>query len=254
MRVSVIVIFKEVNSNVSLCLSSVDSCIIYSGVDAEVLTSDKPNKSKARNDLCGKARGEIFAFIDSDATATDNWLTELVTPFLYNSNVGVVGGPNLLRRGADENEVLADKILSFPLATFKSSSRYRVTGVLRDVDESELTSCNIAIKREAFFKAGGFPEEFIPCEENVLLNNIEKLGYRMMYNPLAIVHHNRDRLFLPYCRKIYSYGYGRGRMARRKLGGPRFMFRPSVTLIKLGVGLILHYGSYTAGLVMGYLS
>lgn len=252
--VSIILIYKRVNEDVMACIHSIHNSALHLNpvMPYELLRSTKPNKSYARNWLCQKARGEILVFIDSDAQATDFWLHELLKPFA-DVDVAVVGGCNLLRQDANKNEELADKILGFPLATWKSSSRYRVCGKLREVDESELTSCNMAVRKRVFLEAGGFPMEFIPCEENVLLNNIASLGYKMIYNPLAIVFHRRDELFKPYLSKIFYYAKGRGKMWKQGKGRIKFFPKPSFELFKLGLGFFMHYIVYISGLVWGFL-
>lgn len=252
MIVSVIVIAREKTPEVQACIDSVKLSSVFAGVELEVLFSDRDNKSLARNELVKKSSGEILVFIDSDAVASDFWLHELLKPF-KDPAVSVVGGPHLPRFDASYRELLADKILGFPLATWKSSSRYKVSGILREVDESELTSCNLAIRRLAFLASGGFPEDLIPCEENVVLERIRSLGAVMIYSPLAIVFHNRDPLFRPYMKKIFYYGTGRGKMIRRQEGRIRFIPGLSKDFLFLGVGLMVHYIAYIAGIIKGVL-
>jgi len=251
---SIIVIFKEETLDLQHCLFSVSRAARFRDQDPdyELLTSDKPNKSLARNDLCQIAKGDILVFLDSDAEASDSWLHELLKPF-QDPLVGVVGGCHLMKQTASKREEMADKILAFPLATWKSASRYKVAGKIREVDESELTSCNLAIRKDAFLKAGGFPLDFIPCEENVLMNRIQALGYKMVYNPLAIVFHNRDELFRPHMKKIFFYAEGRGRMIRHNQGGIKFFPRPSSEFLLFGAGLIAHYTAYVSGLIWGMI-
>lgn len=251
---SVIVIFKEENDEVRDCLDAIDNAASFMNPldDYEVLTSTRNNKSLARNECCLKAKGSILVFIDSDAKATDYWLHELLKPF-EDESVGVVGGCHIVKPDASKREELADKILAFPLATWKSASRYKVSGRIRETDESELTSCNLAIRKKAFMDAGGFPKDMIPCEENVLMNRIQGKGWKMVYNPLAIVYHARDELFIPHMRKIFYYATGRGKMIRRGEGGITFVPKPSSEILYLGLGFMLHYVSYLSGLIYGII-
>jgi len=251
---SVIVIHKVLNEEAKKCIESVHVSAgnLNPPLKYEVLTSATPNKSLARNELCGLAKGNILVFLDSDAQASDFWLHELLKPF-KDPSIAVVGGCNILRQDASKREELADKILTFPLATWKSSSRYRVCGKIREVDESELTSCNLAIRKQSFVDAGGFPLNFIPCEENVLMNNIESLGYKMVYNPLAIVFHSRDPLFKPHLKKMFYYGWGRGKMWKHHKGRIKFFPKPSIELSHLLIGLVTHYIAYFSGLVWGLI-
>ena len=253
--ISVIVIYQKKTKQLGVCLESIEKSFLHVEQPCELLCSNEPNKSVARNNLAKSANGDILVFIDSDAEASDFWLHELIKPFngCLREIVGVVGGPNLIRDCASHGEVLADKILTSPLATWKSSSRYKVTGRERFVNESELTSCNLAIKRKVFLEVGGFPADVIPCEENVLLNNIQKHGYHLIYNPLAIVFHNRAALLLPHLRKIFFYASGRGLMMRKGKGGLKLFPRPNLDYLILGVAFVLHYFAYVAGLIWGLL-
>lgn len=257
-EVSVIIIYQESSAQVDACIASVEASCQLAGLSKDqyqVLCSNLPNKSVARNKLCKRAAGTILAFIDSDALATDFWVHELLKTFRDCARVAVVGGPNILHTWfqASREEMLADKLLTSTLATWKSAARYRVSGVERRVDESELTSCNLAIRKDVFSEVGGFPADCIPCEENVLLNKIEKKGHFLMYNPLAIVFHNRAPLVKPHLRKIFYYATGRGKMMRKGIGGMKMIPIPNVDYIILGVCLVLHYIAYISGLVWGYI-
>lgn len=253
---SFIVIFKARSPEVERCLAGIETAAKTTfnnfNHSYEVLTSTKNNKSLARNELCLQAKGDILVFIDGDAWPTDFWLHELLKPF-NDPKVGVVGGPNILPQDADYSEVLADKILTFPLATWKSAARYKVTGKMRETDEAELTSCNLAVRREAFLQAGGFPVDFIPCEENVLMEQIQYRKWKLIYNPLAIVFHSRDALFSGHLQKIYYYARGRGNMVRKGRGKLKIFPRPSTDFLYLSVGLVFHYIFYICGLIRGYV-
>ena len=251
-RFSVIVIFREETDEVKLCLDSIDNSASFIADPYEILTSTKDNKSLARNELCERAEGEILVFLDDDAQATDYWLHELLKPF-KDPKVGVVGGCHIIKPTASKMEEMADKILSFPLATWKSSARYKVSGKMRETDESELTSCNLAIRKEAFMESGGFPLDMIPCEENVLMNRIQEKGWKLIYNPLAIVFHSRDELFYPHFKKIFYYAKGRGKMIVKGEGGIKFIPRPSSEMLFFGLGLIIHYVAYGLGLIYGMI-
>jgi cellulose synthase/poly-beta-1,6-N-acetylglucosamine synthase-like glycosyltransferase len=221
--------------------------------DLEVLVSSKGNKSESRNEMAKKAKGDILIFLDDDIKLRGNTIEELLKPFSLFSNVGVVGGVNQTFPNASKREILAGKLLSNSIATFKSSARYTPKGGIRESDESELQSCNIAILNEAFFKAGGFPIHIIPCEENVLLNRIAKLGYKLIYNPYALVYHRRPKLFREYAKTLFDYGKGRGLMLRRGEGKPKMLPKLSADTFLLILGYCVHVISYVSGVIYGYL-
>lgn len=250
---SIIIAYKDIYQ-LEVCANTVYRSIEHLNpkLETEVICSAKPNPSHARNFCVENSEGNILIFIDSDAEATDGWLHEILKPF-NNSKVGAVGGSNLLKPSASYREQLADKLLTFPLATWKGSSRYRVHGIQRETDESELTSCNLAIRRQAFLEVGGFPEDIVPAEENVLLNRIQKRGWKLVYNPLAIVLHDRPKLIMPYLRKIFYYGTGRGKMLKKHEGSMTVRPHFSKDWLILSLALGLHYGAYFSGVAWGYL-
>lgn len=168
-------------------------------------------------------------------------------------NVGVVGGTNLTFPDCERMERLSGQLLANSLVTFRSSSRYCAKGDIRESDEAELLSCIMAVSKQAFIEVGGFPLDVIPCEENVLINNIQRLGYKIIYNPFAVVYHRRPKLFREYARTLFDYGKGRGIMIRKNHNIPKTLWKPGKDTFFLFVGALIHYASYISGLVYGVL-
>jgi GT2 family glycosyltransferase len=222
-------------------------------LDHEILVSSEGSKSFCRNELAKKAKGEILVFFDDDVEIRENTISELLMPFDTFKNVGVVGGVNVTFPDASSSEKLSGRLLSLPFVTFKSSSRYTPKGTPRETDESEIQSCVMAVSKEAFVKAGGFPLDIIPAEENALVNSIQKLGYKVIYNPFAIVYHRRPKLYREYARTMFNYAYGRGLLIRKHKGSLKMFHKPSKDWLKLTLGVIVHYVSYISGLIWGWL-
>jgi len=257
-KVSIIIAHDKTRGSgiIERCLQSVRKSVTFSGLaeETEIIVSEEPGKTHSRNNAVRKSKGNLLVFIDDDAVATDSWLHELLKPF-EDVSIGAVGGPSVLMPKASLREVIADKLLYSSMASWKSSSRYMAKGETRFTDESELHSCNLAIRREAFDLAEGFPD-IVPCEENALLNNIESVGFNLVYTPLAVVHHSRAPLFIPHAEKIFYYGTGRGKMMRRygfKRGKPKLVNPTMKSAIYFLTGLVLHYVSYISGLIWGLI-
>lgn len=160
------------------------------------------------------ARGELIAFIDSDAFADRKWLRNLVRPFA-DPEVGVVGGPNLTPRDADFREKVSGYLLGSSISSSAMSVRYRASEKpFFEADERHLISCNMAIRRESLEKVGAFREDMPACEENELCNRIGRIGYKMIYTVDAIVWHRRRPIFWPIIKRVYEYGRGRGIFSR----------------------------------------
>ena len=227
-----------------------DSCLKSLEAHKDILVVEKGNISEARNRAALEASGEIFVFLDDDVIVRENCLDELLGPF-KDPSIGVVGGVNVALPGISLREEISSALWSSPVAMGRSSARYTPRGGLRDADESELISCVMAVRGIAFVFAGGFPVDTIPCEENVLVNNVVKAGFRAVYNPFAVVYHRRPRVFMEYWHTIYEYGRGRGLMIRRGQGVPRMVWRPTRKWPYYIVALLGHYLSYGLGLLRG---
>lgn len=260
MKVTVIIAHdpKRPEKMLQHCVMSVRKSIFYERMqrlnfDGEIIVTDEPSKVFSRNHAAEKAKGKILLFIDDDAIATDSWIHEILKPF-ERREVAVVGGPTVLMPGSDLREDIANRILGAGIATWRSSARHYPKGQVRQSDESEITSCNMAVRKSVFVEVGGFPD-IVPCEENALINNIQTKGYKIVYTPLAIVHHNRAPLFLPYAKKLFYYGKGRGRFIRKRglKARPKLVGLNWKANIIFFAGLIVHYIAYFSGLVWGLI-
>lgn len=229
------------------CLDSIrkESC-------TEIIVRTDKNLSEARNNGVLESHGNIILFFDDDVVLREGCIKELLRPFAF-EEVGVVGGVNIAFPNIDFKEEIAASLLSSPLAMFRSVSRYTPRGNIRESDEAELLSCNMAVRRKAFFDAGGFPTDIIPCEENVLVNNVHKKGWKIIYNPFAVVYHRRPRIFMEYWRTIFEYGRGRGIMMRKGEGAPRMLWTPNKRWLYYSIGLLGHYVSYCCGVLIGWI-
>lgn len=238
------------------CLASIRSELKelkLNDLDSQILVESEGSVSFARNKAADRAEGALLVFVDDDAELRSGSLKELLAPF-QDPLVGVVGGVNVTFPEAPFNEQIAASLLSSPFLMLKSASRYTPRGGIRETDESELLSAFMAVRAEAFRLAGGFPMDVIPCEENVLINRIQKLPWKVIYNPFAVIYHKRPRMFWPYAKTLYHYGYGRGLMMR-KLGSDgrsRMFWRPNIRWIYYFMGAGIHVVSYSFGLLFGY--
>jgi len=254
-RVSIIVAYSPSREQLlQRFLKSLESIPPDNEIRTELLLSSEGNRSECLNSLARKATGDILLFFDDDVELRYNTIQELLKPFYSKEfkNVGVVGGVNICLKEAGKSERRADALLTSYITMFRSRARYTPIGDMRFSDESEVLTCNMAILRKAFEEAGGFPENIIPCEENVLTNRIVAKGYSVIYNPFAVVYHRRPKLFREYARTIFNYGKGRGIMMRHRQGNPKFFNKPSSDWLFIAAGVIVHYASYISGVIYGY--
>ena len=84
------------------------------------------------------------------------------------------------------------------LAFFSSRARYAPVGKLRETSEKELILCNQLARRETVLRHGGFNEALYPNEENALMDDIQKHGGKLLYDPELLVY-RRPRRTLDCC-------------------------------------------------------
>jgi glycosyltransferase involved in cell wall biosynthesis len=177
--------------------------------------------SGARNSGVERADGDIVVFLDDDARAEPGWLEALLASYDDESVLGVGGlvladWASMTRPGWLPEEFLWVVGCSYQgLPSGKAELRNPL-------------GANMSFRRSAFDKAGLFDSSVgrsfaasrpLGCEETEFsIRLLEAAPYgRIMYEPLAVVHHHVDRsrgrwrYFLNRC---YAEGCSKARVAR----------------------------------------
>ena len=100
------------------------------------------------------------------------------------------------------------------LAFGPSCSRYRAVSVLRESSEKELILCNLLARRKDMLELGGFDESLYPNEENALMDELQKRGGKLLYDPDLFVHRRPRPSFRAFCKMLMNYGRGRAEQVR----------------------------------------
>ena len=126
---------------------------------AKVVVEPRRGVSRARNAGIRKATGAILAFLDDDSVADRNWLPLLLAPLQEGRVAAVVGSI-----GA---QTLADPVSRAFDSLFRAW--FPTSRVMLEASPGEdplplrpalLANANLAIRREAFARVGGFDERF----------------------------------------------------------------------------------------------
>lgn len=170
---------------------------------------------RKRNLAAKMSSSEVLAFLDDDAIPAEGWLCRVIEIFEKNPGIVMVGGPNLTPPNSNLRERSSGYIFSSFLGSAWMSARYSPKKVLTNLDERFFMSCNMAVRRSAFFEVDGFPEDIFPGEETIFIYKLRCRGYRLHYDPKLIVYHRRRPLFLPHMRQVFYYGLSKGLTIKR---------------------------------------
>jgi succinoglycan biosynthesis protein ExoA len=179
----------------------------------ELIVARGRQPSVQRNTALGTAKGEWVYFLDDDSVVEPGNLRRALK-HLNDPTVNMVGGPNLCPMDACLREQVFAVVLGSWLAFGPSRARYAVVGDVRATSEKELILCNLLARRRAMLEAGGFNEALYPNEENALMDELQKRGGKLLYDPQFVVYRRPRRTLQAFARMLMTYGRGRAEQFR----------------------------------------
>jgi hypothetical protein len=179
----------------------------------EIIVARGKQPSVQRNTALRAARGDLVFFLDDDSLALSESLRRAAVHFA-DDKVKVVGGPNLCPPDAPLLEQIFALTLGNWIAFGPSRARYTPVGELRDSGEKELILCNLVARRAAMLECGGFNEALYPNEENALMDDIQKRGGRLLYDPELFVYRRPRSTVKSFAKMLMTYGRGRAEQVR----------------------------------------
>jgi GT2 family glycosyltransferase len=204
--------------------------------------------SKARNMAIKEARGEFIAFTDSDCIVDREWLNNLMQGFAADGPVVAVGGGQL---SPDDETAFGRDLNDFMKKTGVVADYMKDTPAGAGILETDHNpSCNVMYKKEVLQKVGFFTEDLWPGEDVELDYKIRKLGYRLMFNPAAIVFHYRPADIKSFSKMMFRYGKVQAILVRRYGFFRKIQFAPFLLLFFLLMFLVAALYSIPAVFLM----
>jgi cellulose synthase/poly-beta-1,6-N-acetylglucosamine synthase-like glycosyltransferase len=171
-------------------------------VEIKLVRQENQGVATARNFGVKFSQWPILLFIDADCIADYRWIEEMIKPFLRYNVVGVQGAYK-----TKQKEIVAQ------LAQIEFEERFRKLQQREYVDF--VGSFSAAYKREIFEKFNGFYTKFVMNEDVDLAYRISSDGYKLYFNPEAIVYHMHPDSLSIYIKVKFWRGFWRTIVYRR---------------------------------------
>ena len=193
--------------------------------------------SACRNLAAREAKGDLLGFTDSDCVPHPLWLKDLC-PYFNDEGIGIVGGyvSNFYNRSALDRYEEVKSSLNMGALPFRVGED--------QVSSSYVPSCNLIIRKGAFFEAGGFREDLTVGEDVDLCWRTRKLGYHLLYTPRGKVEHKHRNNLLHMLMRRYDYGTSEAILHRMHKDKRKMLYLPaaySMFFTSISLGIILQH-------------
>jgi len=163
------------------------------------------NAAAGRNTGINHSKGKYIAFIDGDAIAYKDWLSQIKKMFEKHDATGI-GGPDLLPKNSTSRSKMIGQVMTSPVARggkLNPSTQHSLMEEEKFVDH--IPTCNLCLKREIFDKVGMFDEKFVKGQDLELNYRIRKNGFKLLYSPIVRVTHHRKHHTKDFTQQIYKW-------------------------------------------------
>ncbi len=166
-----------------------------------VVYEPRPGEAVARNRGVAEAKGDVLAFTDADCVPHEDWLARALEAVERDPPCHAVAGEVTGYRPVR----LVEKYLT--VCAFPASADGRVVCGLNFPPPTFYTA-NLCVRREAFERVGPFDEGLRGGVDVALCWRLVRAGFRIRYEPRAVVAHVQRNSFGQAARRLFEYGTG----------------------------------------------
>jgi glycosyltransferase involved in cell wall biosynthesis len=192
-----------------------------------LLVREGSNISQGRNEAVRAGKGNIVASTDAGVRLAPQWLEELTRPLQEDSTIDVVSG----------------FFLPDPQSPFETAMGATVLPVEDDVHPDSFlpSSRSVAFRKEAWEKAGGYPEWLDYCEDLVFDFALLDAGCQFLFAPRAVVHFRPRSSLGAFWRQYFQYARGDGKADLwRKRHAIRYLTYLVAIPVAIALSLVFH--------------
>jgi cellulose synthase/poly-beta-1,6-N-acetylglucosamine synthase-like glycosyltransferase len=203
--------------------------LVVQGYEVTLLDQSHEGPAAARNRGVAASSGEVVLFTDADCVPAPDWIDEMARPFQDQDVVGVKGAYRTRQRGVMPRFVQCEY-----------EERYERMAKLKQIDFIDTYSAGY--RRQIFLTEGGFDTDYpdASVEDQELSFRLAERGYKMVFNPRAIVYHRHPETLRAYFGRKFNIGYWKVRVLRRHPGKAlRDSHTPQTLKAQLGLVLVL---------------
>lgn len=232
------------------------------GAKTTVIQKHIFNHGGTRNKAAEEAAGDILVFMTQDALPFDNQLLYFLSSSLKHPDVAAAFARHIPNTDASLLEIFA-RTFNYPeQSSMKGIADIKTYGIKTFFSSN---ACS-AIKKEAFLKAGMFPEGIRANEDMLLSAKLILNGYKIAYVPEAKIIHSHNYSLLKQFHRYYNIGSSLRnnrwilKYAKAEGEGSRFVKEQILFVIKQGkyflipyifLETITKYIGYRLGLIAG---
>ncbi|MFH1126419.1 MAG: glycosyltransferase [Candidatus Altiarchaeota archaeon] len=161
----------------------------------------KKGSYTARNTGIRNSHGWFLVFTDSDCVVDREWLKNLIDVF-RDPSIGVVSG----RVAAYKPETLVERYSALKALPQEEFSNRSIPFA---------ATANAAFRKAVLEEVGFFDENFTSGGDEEVCWRIREKGYRIVYQPKAVVYHKHRKTLEGLFKQYVKYGEGQARLYKK---------------------------------------